>query len=317
MSEDPVISMQEVCFAYGRQQVLKNITLDVKAGEVVGLLGPNGAGKTTTVRVLNGLLPPEVGSVRVLGLNPVEDGSRVRQHSGTLTETSALYERLSAQQNLEFFGRMSGMHGTALQQRIGELLTVLGLEERAKRKVGTYSKGMKQRLSIARAMLSEPMLLYLDEPASGLDPEAAGQVHQTILDLSGRTGNTVVLCTHNLYEAEALCGRLFIMNKGRILGCGTMEDLRRQFAPDRYLELTFLEALSSEQVGFLSGLPEVLSLKPISEKKVSLRILALDAVPSILRQAVEAGLMLCEAVQHQADLHEIYMKLQKEGDALS
>jgi ABC-2 type transport system ATP-binding protein len=161
-----------------------------------------------------------------VGLDPVTQDDQVRRQTGVLTETPALYERLTAHQNLDFFATLAGMPAAARNERVNELLGFFDLTGRAGEKVGTYSKGMKQRLALARALLAEPPLLFLDEPTSGLDPEAAAQVNDLIESIHQQNGQTVVLVTHNLYDAQRLCERVVIMNHGRLLALGTLEKLR-------------------------------------------------------------------------------------------
>ena len=168
---ETAISVNHLVHSFGERRAVDDLTFEVGRGEVFGLLGPNGAGKTTTVRLLNGLYQPSGGVMRILGLDPAARGQEVRARTGVLTETPALYERLTAYQNLEFFGRLADMKPTDLKQRIAELLEFFELEKRANDKAGTYSKGMKQRLALARALLTRPEVVFLDEPTSGLDPE--------------------------------------------------------------------------------------------------------------------------------------------------
>ncbi|NMB88918.1 MAG: ABC transporter ATP-binding protein, partial [Chloroflexi bacterium] len=244
-----VIEVEALQHYYGRQQAIGGLSFQVHRGEVLGLLGPNGAGKTTTVRLVNGLFPPTSGHIRVLGLDPVQQGYAVRQRTGVLTETPALYERLTARQNLEFFGVMAGMPEADRQARIAELLAFFELTERADHRTGTFSKGMKQRLALARALLHRPQLLFLDEPTSGLDPEAAQQVHTLIDDVRRRNGQTVLICTHNLFEAQRLCDRLAIMNHGHLLALGTLAELRRRVTPGLWVQVELMQPLAGDPAG--------------------------------------------------------------------
>ena len=166
----PVIEADNLQRTFGGHPAVDGLSFQVEPGEVFGLLGPNGAGKTTTVRLLNGILPPSGGTARVFGLDPVAHGEQVRRQTGVLTETPSLYERLSAYDNLEFFGTLQEIPAAALRQRVDEMLEFFELSPRARDKVGTFSKGMKQRLALARALIHRPPLLFLDEPTSCLDP---------------------------------------------------------------------------------------------------------------------------------------------------
>jgi len=177
-----IIQVDHIVHHYGAKLALNGMSFEVGEGEVFGLLGPNGAGKTTTIRLLNGLLNPNSGKMKVLGLDPQQQGVEIRRRVGVLSEAPALYERLTAWENLQFFGSLAGMSSQQCKTRIRELLELFDLGERAHDRVGGYSKGMKQRLALARALLIKPELLYLDEPTSGLDPEVAKQVHDLILE---------------------------------------------------------------------------------------------------------------------------------------
>lgn len=190
---------------YGPVRAVDGISFSVKPGEVFGLLGHNGAGKTTTIRLLNGVLRPTSGGAQVFGLSPVKDGLAVRRRAGVLTETPSLEERLTARQNLRYYADLYGVEATQVAARIESLLQTFELNEVGDAKVGSFSKGMKQRLALARALLHEPELLYLDEPTAGLDPVAAKRVVTMIRDLSRKEGRTVVICTHNLSEAQQVC----------------------------------------------------------------------------------------------------------------
>ena len=220
---NPVLEVNDLKRSFGGNKAVDGITFAVEPGEVFGLLGPNGAGKTTTVRLLNGILPPSAGTARVFGMDPATDGALIRQKTGVLTETPALYERLSARENLKFFATLQNLSQPELTRRVDEMLAFFELTSRAGDKVETYSKGMKQRLALARALVHKPPLLFLDEPTSGLDPEAAQQVVDLVADLGRTDGQTVILATHNLLEAQRLCDRVAVMNKGRILALGSLE----------------------------------------------------------------------------------------------
>ena len=195
---NPIIEVEKLVRKFGEHRAVDEMTFHVKQGEVFGLLGPNGAGKTTTVRLLNGILPPSAGSTKVFGFDPTTQGESIRRKTGVLTETPALYERLTARENLEFFGTLQEISENDLNHCIDEMLNFFELSARGNDKVETYSKGMKQRLALARALIHKPPLLFLDEPTSGLDPEAAQQVDDLIASLRQTEGQTGVLATHKL-----------------------------------------------------------------------------------------------------------------------
>jgi ABC-2 type transport system ATP-binding protein len=200
--------------------------LEVPTGIVFGLLGPNGAGKTTLIRLLLGLLEPTSGSARVLGLDVRTGSSAIRERTGALLEHTGLYERLSAADNLEFHARAHGLSRAARRDRIDELLRHFGLFDRRRDVTGRWSRGMKQKLAIARAMIHRPSLLFLDEPTNGLDPIAAGALRDDLRSLVSRERVTVFLTTHNLAEAEALCTTIAVLRSGRLIAMGTPQQLR-------------------------------------------------------------------------------------------
>jgi ABC-2 type transport system ATP-binding protein len=187
-----VIEVEQLTRDFGQVKALDKLTFSVQEGQVFGMLGPNGAGKTTTVRLLNGVLTPCGGRAIVLGLDPTTQGCKLRQQTGVLTETPSLYERLTARENLAIFGALYGVPESELSRRVDELLKRFELSGRADDKVGGFSKGMKQRLALARALLHDPQLIFLDEPTAGLDPEAARQVTQLIEQLSRENGMTIL-----------------------------------------------------------------------------------------------------------------------------
>ncbi len=306
----PTITVQHLVHAFGERRAVDDLSFEVGRGEVFGLLGPNGAGKTTTVRLLNGLYHPTAGAISILGLDPAAHGQEVRARTGVLTETPALYERLTAWQNLEFFGRLADMRPADLKRRIAELLAFFGLEERAHDKAGTYSKGMKQRLALARALLTRPEVVFLDEPTSGLDPESALQVRELIDSIRRRDGHTVFLCTHQLTEAERLCDRVAILNSGRLLALGTLEELGRRLSPGLWVEAAFLQPLSPQPD--LSRLPGVLSAA-FDGARVRFQVEGESAIPGVVTALVQSGAQLTRLQPEQISLEEVYFTLQEQS----
>jgi ABC-2 type transport system ATP-binding protein len=207
-------------------RAVDGITMAVPAGVVFGFLGPNGAGKTTTIRLLLGLLEPTAGSANVLGFDTRTQGSEIRARSGALLEHAGLYERLSAEDNLGFYARIARMPAAAREARVKDLLQHFGLWERRREPVGKWSRGMKQKLAVARALLHRPPLIFLDEPTAGLDPVAAAALRDDLATVTAREGATVFLTTHNLPEAEKLCSLVGVIRQGRLLSLGPPRALR-------------------------------------------------------------------------------------------
>jgi ABC-2 type transport system ATP-binding protein len=214
---------------FGKVVAVENLTLDVNEGEVFGLIGPNGAGKTTTVRMLCCLIGPTSGTAYIgdneIGREP--DSLRIRQMVGLLPEAPGLYERLSPYKNLDFFAQLYDVPQVKREERIKELLEMLGMWKKRHEPVNTFSKGMRQKIAIARALVHDPKILFLDEPTSGLDPRAAKTVRDFLSDL-GREGRTIFLNTHNLDEAERLCDRIAVLNT-KLIATGSPLELKRKF----------------------------------------------------------------------------------------
>jgi len=222
-----MIHIEGLSRRFGSITAVDSVSLDVNDGEVFALLGPNGAGKTTLVRMLACLIAPSGGSATLNGLSIGEGCQEIRKIIGYLPENPGLYEDLTPVQNLRFFGELHGMDGGALEQRITDLLDGFSLSEKRDVPVSTLSKGMRQRLALARTIIHEPQILFLDEPTTGLDPEAVAMVRSVILGLR-KGGRTIFLNTHNLDEAERLCDRIAIFNKN-ILAIGSPNELSRRF----------------------------------------------------------------------------------------
>ncbi len=212
---------------YSALHVLDEINFDINPGEIFGLLGPNGAGKTTTMRILACLIRPSTGEALVQGMSVLDAKAtkEIRRKVGLLTENPNVYERLTAEQNLKFFARAYGLKEELVEDRISEILRGFDLLSWKDRKTGTFSKGMKQKLAIARALIHKPSLLLLDEPTSGLDAESAKSLRELILETAKNYQHTVLLSTHNLDEASKLCDRIAILYKGRILAQGTENEI--------------------------------------------------------------------------------------------
>ena len=310
---DPLINITGLTHKYGEHVALDNLTFSVNSGEIIGLLGPNGAGKTTTIRLINGLLEPFAGSIRVFNLDPLADGEEIRKKTGVLTETPALYERLTARQNLTFFGTLAGMQDDQLNRRIPELLSFFELENRADDRVGTYSKGMKQRLALARAILHSPEIIFLDEPTSGLDPEAALRVHQLISNISQINKQTVLLCTHNLNEAQLLCDRLIILEKGHLLANGTLEQLREKLFPEIRLSIGFI-ANAQSFMPIIASFDNITNIEVIKENAIKMHVSTLDTIPGLVKTLINSDAQITSVVQEEITLDEIYFHLQHEGE---
>jgi ABC-2 type transport system ATP-binding protein len=304
-----IIEVNNLVKEFASKRAINNLSFTIKPGEVFGLLGPNGAGKTTTIRVLNGLLPATSGEVRIFGENPITSGEMVRSRVGVLTETPALYERLSAHENLLFSGRLAGIPETELEQRITEIMKFFDLEDRMKDKCAGFSKGMKQRMALARALLHRPELIYLDEPTSSLDPESAQHVNDFIDKISHEDGQTVFLCTHNLLEAQRLCDRVAVINHGELLALGTMEELAKSLFPGVWVEIEFLQLLAEDMVETIKGLPGIQLFKP---EGTILHIQVADkaVISDIILRLSSVNAKISRVTPREVTLEEVYFALQ-------
>jgi len=305
-----VIQTSTLTRRFGEMNAVDQLTLEVQAGEIFGFLGHNGAGKTTTVRLLNGVLEPTSGGSHVLGLDPQAEGPALRAKTGVLTETPSLDERLTARDNLSIYADLYNFPRADVHDRVEALLSEFELADRADEKVGGYSKGMKQRLALARALLHKPELLFLDEPTSSLDPVAARHVHILVENLARREGCTVFLCTHNLVEAQRLCDRVAVMEYGRLVALGTPSDLTRQYVKrlDVDLELDPLQMELALQI--LQGLPDLVVGAPKQEKDVlTLTLSGREAIPELLSVLVRKGVHIYRLAPQEANLEEVYFAL--------
>ena len=228
MNTAPLIEISDLSKVYrgGQRPALDGLALSVRRGAFFGLLGPNGAGKSTLISVLCGLLAPTRGTVSVFGSDVQTDAARVKSAIGLVPQDLALYPTLTARENLSFFGRMQGLSGARLKERMTACLAIARLEELADRRVDTYSGGLKRRLNLVIGLIHEPQLLILDEPTVGIDPQSRNFIHESLRSLH-RTGMTILYTTHYMEEAESLCDDIAIIDHGKILARGTVPELLR------------------------------------------------------------------------------------------
>ena len=289
---------------------VQGLTLSVPKGEVFGFLGPNGAGKTTTIRMLTSLIGPTSGQAWINGFQVGVDDREIRRSVGILTENPGLYERLSASRNLEIYAELYDVADVPGQ--VDKYLHMLGLWSRRDDPAGSFSKGMRQKLAIARALLHEPKLLFLDEPTSGLDPEAARLVRSFIEQLRGQ-GRTIFICTHNLNEADRLCDRIGIF-KSRLIEVDTPENLREKLYGRKVV--FHLRALDPTWLDGVQSLPGVKEVKAVDQKLVVGMDDPETANPQIIRWLVEAGADILFVGELRHSLEEIYIQtIQETGEA--
>jgi ABC-2 type transport system ATP-binding protein len=315
MNSDTAFATDGLTRHFGEVVAVDHLTLEVQAGEVFGFLGHNGAGKTTTVRMLNGVLAPTSGTAQVLGLAPTEQGPALRRRTGVLTETPSLDERLTGRENLEIFAALYGVPRREIAARVQELMALFQLDNRAEEKAGDYSKGLKQRLAIARALIHRPELLFLDEPTSGLDPVATRQVHDMITHLSHDEERTVFLCTHNLDEAQKLCDRVAVLEHGKVVALGTPAELANKIGRSQRLELQVAPGDEEAALRLLKEVPGV------SVHRENGAIVAAGAewaaIPGLVTSLASAGVRIYRVAPQEASLEDTYFALQTEKEVMS
>jgi len=281
---------------------VENLTLEINEGEVFGLLGPNGAGKTTTVRMLTTLIAPTSGEAYIGPWKVGRDDRHIRQAVGLLTEAPGMYEALSAEKNLTIYARLYNVHD--VKGQVEKYLRMLGLWERRFDPVGSFSKGMRQKLAIARALLHEPRVLFLDEPTSGLDPEAAKLVRDFIEELESE-GRTIILCTHNLDEAERLCQRVAIF-KTRLIAVDTPENLRKRLFGRKVV--FHLRHVQPQFVDLLRTFPFVEEVSAFENRLIVGLSDPEEQNPLLVRRLVEAGAEIQFVGELRHTLEDVYLR---------
>lgn len=292
------VTIQKLSKTYsGGKEALKQLSLSLNEGEVFGFLGPNGAGKTTTVKLLTGVLTPSGGSCNIMGINPGTQPEKAHLLSGIVTEHAQMYDNLTGIENLLFYSAAFGMSQEDGRQRGEALLKELELTEAKDRKLAAYSTGMRQRLSLARALLHRPKVLFLDEPTSGLDPESAQKVNRMIHNLACREGITVFLCTHQLRYAQEICTRYGLIEEGSLLALGTLEELRKQVFTSKSLRIC------------ASAIPENLHFQKCGTNEFETEIHHKKEIPDLVRKILEAGEDIYSVTLTEPSLEDIYFSL--------
>jgi ABC-2 type transport system ATP-binding protein len=307
MSE-PIIRTEHLSRSFGAVKAVDDLSLEVPAGIVFGFLGPN-AGKTTTIHLLLGLITPDQGQAWVQGYDIRTQAAEIRNHSGALLEFAGLYERMSAEDNLDLYGRIYKMPTAERQRRTKELLTHLDLWDRRKDRVGTWSRGMKQKLAVARALFHRPPLVFLDEPTAGFDPVAAAALRTDLANLVAQEGATVFLNTHNLSEAEKLCGQVGVIREGKLLTVGNPDELRMQKGSPR-VEIVG-HGFNEQLLSVLRQRPEV-SRVELQNSHMTLELLKESPVAPLVSLIVQSGGEVEEVCKGEASLEEVFLTLMEE-----
>ena len=291
----------------------EGVSFRVDPGEVVALLGPNGAGKTTTIRLLNGVLRPDRGRARVLGIDASADGDAVRRRTGVLSEGSGLDERLTALENVTFAARIRGIRPAAADRAARDLLARFGMTGRANHAVRGFSTGQRKRVALARALLHDPEVLFLDEPTSGLDPEATRDVLDLLAGMAREHGRTVVVCTHFLAEAGRLADRLAMLHHGRLHAFGRLEEIAAGLWDDLAVELDLgapADDAALTVVRAVRGVREAASTPSGARLRVDDR----GVVPAVIASLVGREVAVYAAVPHPPSLEDVYFALEARAE---
>ena len=306
---EPIIHIEHLSRSFGPVKALDDLSLEVPAGIVFGFLGPNGAGKTTTIHLLLGLLEPTQGQASVLGFDTRTQADDIRARTGALLEFAGLYERMTAEDNLDFYGRIYHMPAPQRRARIKELLTHLDLWDRRKDQVGKWSRGMKQKLAVARALFHHPSLVFLDEPTAGFDPMAAAALRNDLASLVAREGVTVLLTTHNLSEAEKLCAQVAVIRQGKLLAVGAPDELRaRTGGPQAEI---VGDGFTEQMLTTLREQPEVVHAE-LHNSHLLIELRGESKMGPLVRLLVHAGAEVEEVRRDKASLEDVFLTLMEE-----
>jgi len=300
-----LIETRNLTKQFGDLVAVNDVSIRVASGEIMALLGPNGAGKTTTIRMLASILKPTRGWVRIGGIDTTQEAARVRSRIGLLTEHHGLYTRMKSREYLAYFGKIYGLDPEHATERAMELLTRFGLSDAFNQRLGQYSKGMRQKLALARALLHDPDVLLLDEPTSAMDPESARMVRESILSLRSRN-RALVVCTHNLHEAEVLADRIAIIRGGGIVAQGTGNELVQDYLGNPIMELKVAGQLN----GAVDLLPEGIHIREQGHDWVRFETPDPEqANPVIVERMAAAGVRIVTLSEIKRTLEEAYLSV--------
>ncbi len=305
-----LIETHDLTKHFGTLAAVEGVSLRVEAGEILALLGPNGAGKTTTIRMLASILRPTRGTAQINGFDVVQEPIEVRRSVGFLTEHHGLYTRMRPQEYLEFFGSIYKLATNVIRERTVDLLAQYGLSEASELRLGQFSKGMRQKLILIRALLHDPAVLLLDEPTSAMDPSSAHMVRESISGL--RSANrAIVVCTHNLSEAEMLADTIAIILRGRIIALGTPKELKQKLLGDPVMELRLAGSLD----GGLRCLPPGIKTLDTGKNWLRYQVAQPEIVnPKVLQAMTEAGVKVVTLSEVERSLEDVYLQVIAEGE---
>ena len=305
-----MIEVQDLTKEFKERTVLNAISFRVKEGEVFGYLGPNGAGKTTTMRIILGLLKPTTGKALVWGQN-LGENEELRKKVGVLLEDDGLYPRISASENLDYYAQLYGI--TSRAQKVADLLQFSGLSDRKNDKVGKFSKGMKRKLALARAIIHDPEVLFLDEPSAGLDPEAQKMVRDLILQLSGEERITIFLNSHDLDEVQRICSKIAILQRGEIKAYDTIDNLRGKFTKP-VVEITIPDNREVEKALKLLNSIDYVSGCNRHNDGITVTLAESEMSSTLLSFLVEKGVKVEEIKRVSKSLEDVYLEIVRQEE---
>ncbi|MCC7119027.1 MAG: ATP-binding cassette domain-containing protein [Anaerolineales bacterium] len=304
-----MLEVQNLVKNYGAFQAVKGVSFNIQEGEIFSLLGPNGAGKTTTISMLSTLYQPTSGDAQIAGHSIVKEPMQVKRAIGVVPQELALYEDLSAKENLVFWGQMYGLSGKALSARVDEVLEQIGLTDKARDKVKTYSGGMKRRVNIGVGLLHKPRLLFMDEPTVGIDPQSRRAILDTVKDLN-QHGMTVLYTTHYMEEAEELSNRVGIIDHGELIAIGTQKELTKQVGENETLLLHIGEQEEPAALATaLKGLPNVLDINVVNAEISVVTSSAKDILASVVGAANARGIKIHSIDIREPNLEAVFLHL--------
>lgn len=305
-----VISIENIKKTLGNREILKGISFTVEMGDIFGYLGPNGAGKTTTIRILLGLFQASSGKLDILGQDI--NLSETRRKIGFVLDSDGLYENMTAEENLLYYSQIYGLSKAG--ERIDKLLNMMDLGDRSKDRVGTYSRGMRQKLALARAMVHNPEVLILDEPTAGVDPSGQMEIRQIMLNIVHKENKTAFLSSHNLDEVQRICNRIALIDRGEIKLYGELESLRQKMGKGGIV-IEIAQDISDSLLDELKNMPRI-GLKEKKEKTLIFSSEEGTEISDIISLLASRGIKIEEAVKREATLEEMYAAILKEAEPL-
>jgi len=307
MNDIPAIEVLDLHKSFGENKAVQGVSFEVKQGEIFSLLGPNGAGKTTTISMLSCLLRPNEGDARIMGHSIISDAMGVKSVLGVVPQELALYEDLTARENLSFWGKMYGLRGSKLKTRVDEVLDVIGLSDRAGERVGKYSGGMKRRVNIGVALLHKPKVIYMDEPTVGIDPQSRRNILDSVVQLKNE-GMTVLYTTHYMEESQELSDHIAIMDHGKLISYGTHDELVKLVGGQTRIDLT----LNSDSAKIINSWKSIDGVSRVTSENGVVSVLVTDSnlvLPHLFEAAARLSVRITSVDIREPNLEAVFLHL--------